>query len=155
MNGHATKAAWGVGRIIGVACLTLTLANCAVVRSWDLLDRRGDFETSQREYTQTIRWGAFDKARQFVAEDAIERWDAARPLLSNVRFTEYAMRSNEFNLQQMTAKVRVTYNGYKVNSLIERTVEETQEWARDPVSGQWHVRPDLTVLSSGITGAMP
>ena len=155
MIGHATKAAGGVGWILGVACLALTLASCATVRSWDLLDRRGDFETSQHEYTQSIRWGAFEKARQFVAEDAIERWDASRPLLSNVRFTEYAMRSNEFNIEQMTATVHVTYNGYKVNSLVERTVEETQEWSRDPVSGQWQVRPDLTVLSAGLSGATP
>ena len=155
MIGYPTKAISGAGRILGVACLALTLANCAAVRSWDLMDRRGDFETSQREYTQSIRWGAYDKARQFVAGDAVERWDASRPLLANVRFTEYAMRSNDFNIDKMIATVHVTYNGYKVNTLVERTVEETQEWSRDPVSGQWQVRPDLTVLSAGINGATP
>ncbi|HBZ70514.1 MAG TPA: hypothetical protein DEP35_12605 [Deltaproteobacteria bacterium] len=125
------------------------------MKSWDLLDRRGDFEDSQREYTQSIRWGAFDQARRFVAKDAIERWDASRPLLSDVRFTEYATQANEFDLEKMTATVRVTYNGYKVNSLIERTVQEKQEWFRDPVTGQWLVRPDLTVLSAGMAGTRP
>ncbi|HME72233.1 MAG TPA: hypothetical protein VKM54_20560 [Myxococcota bacterium] len=155
MISHATKGAWGVGRILGAAFLLLTLASCASVRSWDLLDRRGDFEDKQRDYTQSIRWGEFDRARQFVAKDAIERWDASRPLLSDVRFSEYATKSNEFDIEKMTATVRVTYNGYKVNSLVERTVEEKQEWFRDPVTHQWQVRPDLTVLSAGITGTTP
>jgi hypothetical protein len=141
--------------MVGAACLAFTLVSCATVKSWDLLDRRGDFEDSQREYTQSIRWGAFDQARRFVAKDAIERWDASRPLLSDVRFTEYATQANEFDLEKMTATVRVTYNGYKVNSLIERTVQEKQEWFRDPVTGQWLVRPDLTVLSAGMAGTRP
>jgi len=153
--GQATKGAWAVGQVFGAMCLALTLSSCAAVRSWDLLDRRGDFETSQRQYTQSIRWGSFDEARRFVAKDALERWDASRPLLSDVRFTEYEMRSNEFDIEKMTATVRVTYNGYKTNSLIERTVEEKQDWFRDPVNGQWQVRPDLTVLSNGIIGAKP
>jgi len=155
MTSHATKGARAVGRTLGAACLLLTLASCATVRSWDLLDRRGDFETSQRQYTQSIRWGAFDQARGFVAKDTIERWDSSRPLLANVRFTDYAMQSNEFNIEKMTATVRVTYNGYKVNSLVERTVEEKQEWFKDPVTGHWQVRPDLTLLSAGMAGTKP
>ncbi len=155
MRSRATKGAWGVGQLPGVVCLALTLASCATVRSWDLLDRRGAFETSQREYTQSIRWGAFENARPFVAKDALERWDATLPQLSNVRFSEYAMQSSEFNIDKMTATVHVTYNGYKVNSLVERTVEEKQEWFRDPVSGLWQVRPDLTVLSAGMAGTRP
>ncbi|HTF35840.1 MAG TPA: hypothetical protein VK714_19315 [Myxococcota bacterium] len=155
MISHATKGAWAVGRIVGAACLALTLASCAAVRSWDLMDTRGDFQDNQRQYTQYVRWGAFEQARQFVAKDAIERWDASRPLLSDVRFTEYTTQSNEFDIEKMTATVRVTYNGYKVNSLVERTVEEKQEWSRDPVTGQWQVRPDLTVLSAGMAGTRP
>jgi hypothetical protein len=155
MSCHARSGAWGVGELIVAAWLALTLAGCATVRSWDLLDRRGDFEDSQREYTQSIRWGAFDQARQFVAKDAIERWDASRPLLSDVRFTEYAMQSKEFDVEKLTATVHVTYNGYKVNSLVERTVEETQEWFRDPLTGRWQVRPDLTLLRAGMAGTRP
>jgi len=155
MMSQTSRGTRAVGWVVGAACLAFTLASCATVRSWDLLDRRGDFEDSQREYTQSIRWGAFDQARRFVAKDAIERWDASRPLLSDVRFTEYATQSNEFDLEKMTATVRVTYNGYKVNSLIERTVAEKQEWFRDPVTGQWLVRPDLTVLSAGMAGTKP
>lgn len=155
MMSQTSKGARAVGWMVGAACLAFTLVSCATVKSWDLLDRRGDFEDSQREYTQSIRWGAFDQARRFVAKDAIERWDASRPLLSDVRFTEYATQANEFDLEKMTATVRVTYNGYKVNSLIERTVQEKQEWFRDPVTGQWLVRPDLTVLSAGMAGTRP
>ena len=155
MKGYTRSGAGGVGEWITAACLALSLVGCATVRSWDLLDRRGDFEYSQREYTQSIRWGAFDQARQFVAKDAIERWDASRPLLTNVRFTEYATQSKEFDVQKLTATVHVTYNGYKINSLVERTVEETQQWFRDPLTGRWQVRPDLTVLSAGITGTRP
>jgi len=152
---RATKGAWAAGWMLWMACLGLTLPGCAYVRSWDLLDRRGDFEESQLDYTQSIRWGEFDRARHFVAKDALERWDASRPLLANVRFTEYALRSKDFNIEKMTGTVQVTYNGYKVNTLVERTVEEKQEWFRDPVTHQWQVRPDLTVLSAGITGATP
>jgi hypothetical protein len=148
----ATKGAWGRGRILFAASLALTLSSCATVRRWDLLDRRGDFEANQREYTQSIRWGEFTQARQFVAKDAVERWDASRPLLSGVRFTEYAIESNEFNIDKMTATVRVAYNGYKVSSLVERRVEEKQEWFRDEATGQWRVRSDLTVLSTGMAG---
>ena len=155
MRTDATSAAWALRIRLAAVCLAVTLAGCAIVRGWDLLDRRGDFEHSQREYTQSIRWGAFDQARHFVAKDTVERWDASRPLLSNVRFTEYAIQSNEFDIDKLTATVHVTYNGYKVNSLVERTVAENQEWSRDPATGQWQVRPDLTVLSAGITGTKP
>jgi hypothetical protein len=157
MNRNA-RSGLSVSRGLTVLCFALTLAalgGCATVKSWDLMDHEGDFEDIHKKYTQDIRWGDYEKARVFVADDAMDDFRSQIPDLQDIRFTDYEIREYDFKIDRDTATVRVTYHGYSIKTMVDRSVDETQEWAIVPETREWRVRPDLTFLRAGVVGARP
>jgi hypothetical protein len=139
-------------------CFALTLValgGCATVTSWDLMDHEGDFEDIHKKYTQDIRWGDYEKASVFVADEDLDGFKAQIPQLEDIRFTDYEIREHDYEVERDTATVRVTYHGYSIKTMVERSVEETQEWEIIPDTREWRVRPNLTILRAGVVGARP
>jgi len=104
---------------------------------------RGDaqfvFHESQRQYTQDIRWAQFDRAGHFLAPTALDAFQEQTAAFSEVRFTDYQIRTVEMGEDGHSATVQVTYYAYLRTSPVTLAIDETQEWKKDDGSRAWHV----------------
>ena len=112
------------------------------------IDRHA-FETSQRLFTQLVRWGEFERASEYVSAEQREQFLDAAPDPNMLRFSDYEIHEAQFTDDGEQATVRVTYHSYSVDSFIELVVEETQRWHFDKPNERWVVRSGINNFESG------
>ncbi len=101
------------------------------------------FDTAQLEYTQMIRWGRFDDATVWVAEDAAEEFLAQSAAQENLRVTDYKVLRTNLNNTEWTATVIVRYELHLLDQLINKTVTEKQSWQFNTTANRWEVNTNL------------
>lgn len=101
--------------------------------------RDNNFVEIQKHYTKLVRWAQFDRAREFVEEDAVGSFETHAAMLGRVHFTDYAIRNVRFSPDGATATVQVTYYAYERTALVAFAFDEEQEWSR-PDGRSWKVR---------------
>jgi hypothetical protein len=131
-------------------CLVLLLtAGC--ISPTDPLGHRDALEDAQKRYTNFIRWRDAAKAVQFVDADLRAKFLAQAAELETLEISDYEVGEIEYDDEENTAKVEVTYRGYSLAHLIERKIHVTQEWRRIG-NNDWRVRPDLDTVVAQLRG---
>ena len=124
--------------IVGLALLS----GCAATLT-DPLGRRQALESVQKQYTELIRWGDFERASKYVDPQQRESFVALSRSFETIRLTDFEIAEIEYSGGDEVS-VAVTYRGYAVDTLLERRFREEQVWTREPgVTNQWSVRSDL------------
>jgi hypothetical protein len=113
----------------------------------DPMGRKAAFDDTQRQYTQALRWGQLEKASAFVDPELREAFLAQRPYFEAMRITDFSIGQVDYHPD--SAKVTVTYQGYSLESFVEREVREEQSWRREGGSNSWRVRTDVTAFAKG------
>jgi hypothetical protein len=113
----------------------------------DPMGRKAAFDDTQRQYTQALRWGEIEKASAFVDPELRAAFLAQQSVFEAMRITDFSI--GEVDYQPDSAKVTVTYQGYSLESLVERKVREEQKWHRESGSNRWLVRTDVTAFAKG------
>jgi hypothetical protein len=113
----------------------------------DPMGHRAAFDDIQRQYTQALRWGEIERASAFVEPDLREAFLEQQPIFDAMRITDFSI--GEVDYQSDTAKVTVTYEGYSLESFVERKIREDQSWHRESGSNRWLVRSDVTAFARG------
>lgn len=141
--------------IVGLAtCAQLTLACAFGEFRWsDPLKRQFSLEDAQRQYTEYVRWSAFDKASRYVEPEMRDEYLANAPSTRELRFTDYEMKPVEIDDETGEATVEVTYFAYYPNSPIETQLKEVQHWRRLDKGNSWRVKPAFPQLADSANGA--
>jgi len=132
--------------------LLVLLAGC--VSPSDPLGHRDALEDAQKRYTNFIRWGDAEKAVQFVEPDLRAKFLAQASNLELLAISDYDIGEIEYNDDENTATVEVTYRGYSLAQFVERKIRVTQEWKRSGTN-DWRVRPDLERVVALLRGETP
>ena len=134
-----------------VAALVLFLTNltgCALDLK-DPFNDRAFLDDTQKEFSQSLRWGAIEKAAAFVVPEQRAEFDQLKPTLSELRITDYEMMSLE-RLSDTEAKAAVRYRGYTLSSPIERSIVINETWILDPATHHWMVRLEVARLRKAL-----
>ena len=127
--------------LVLTAAVALSSLGCAFgeIRLGNPFDREYTLDQAQHRYTTLVRFGDFERARDFVNEG--ERDDFLRRMkaLDEARFTEFDSEIPELDAKKKTATIVVTYTVYTPAIPYELEVSETQVWSRDGMSNNWHV----------------
>ncbi len=125
-----------------VLCVLL-LAGPSGCITWftDPMGRKAAFDDTQRQYTNYLRWGEIEKASTFVDPTLREAFVAQAPVFETMRITDYSIGEVEY--LDDSATVTVTYQGYSLESFVERKIREDQSWYREEGSNRWLVRSDV------------
>jgi hypothetical protein len=131
--------------------LLLVSAGCA---STDPLGRVDALRDVQKQYTDMVRWGDVERAQRFVDPALRAEFVRLAAAFEGLRITDAEI--GEFEHEEMTARVTVTYRGYAVANLVEKEAREEQEWYRDEgLANVWHVRPGLVAVVTALGGRPP
>lgn len=129
----------------------LAIAGCASFS--DPLGRHEALEMAQKQYTEAIRWGDLDIARNFVEPEQRDAFELLTPTFEEIRITDFEIGSIEGD--ESEASVTVTYRGYARAYQIEKPFREHQQWSRvEGLANQWHVQSDLGEGVITLLGAM-
>lgn len=109
----------------------------------DLGGKSDQFETGHLEYTQMVRWGNFDKAAGWIAQESAEKFLADAAVAEKLRFTDYNILNKNLNSEDWTATVTVRYEMHLVDELINRTVTEKQNWKFNQTADRWELNTNL------------
>jgi hypothetical protein len=134
--------------------LLLCLGLAAGCVTSDPLGHRDALEDAQRRYTNMIRWRDAEKAVQFVDPELREQFLAHAKALDLLDISDYDIGEIEYDEEDQSATVEVTYRGYSRAHLIEREVRVTQEWHRKE-GNDWRVAPDLELVVAKLKGEAP
>jgi hypothetical protein len=144
--------------LLTLALAAAALAGCAALG--DPLGRRDQLEELQLRYTQALRWGEVEDASEFVDPSLRASFAERAAALERFRISDYDIGKIRFENDDERATVVVTYRGYALASLVERSIRETQEWSRE--DGEWTVRPrfdgvigPIEARSEGASGSVP
>lgn len=134
----------------GLAASLLCLALAACVSPTDPLGREEALEEAQKKYTELIRWGDVQRAGAYVDPELLDEFLELAGSMEDLRFTDFEIGEIEFDHD--SARVSVTYRGYRVSEFVERQAREVQEWHRDGLKNDWRVRPGLHDVVAAIEG---
>jgi hypothetical protein len=139
------------GALARVWIAVLVTAGCA---SSDPLGRVDALRATQKQYTDMVRWGDVEQAQKFVDPAMREEFVRLAASFEGLRITDAEI--GEFEHEEMTARVTVTYRGYALANLVEKEAREQQEWYRDEgLANVWHVRPGLDAVVTALGGRPP
>ncbi len=132
-------------------CLALPLSMLLGLgcQNFDAMGRRSSLHETQLHYTQMLRWGEFNRASQHVDPEAREEYQRNAPALEGMRVTEFDIGDIQFDEENLTANVVVTYRAYSLTTLVETSFREEQEWRRTDGTNDWLVRPKIEGLVNG------
>jgi len=137
-----------ITHLLGVALLVAVSFGCANDLN-DPYHAREMLRDTQKEFSQYLRWGAIEKASQFVVEDQRAEFASLAPHLSDLRITEYEiMKVDQTSADE--ALVVVRYVGYSLASPIERSIVLDQNWTRVPETQFWMVRLEVNRLREAL-----
>lgn len=114
---------------------------------------RDDLEETQRKYVRLLRWGEYDAASLFVADEARPAFREQIPTLQNVRFSDYEIVDTQLNDAVDEAEILVSYRAYHMSRMIEHSWSERQTWERE--GSQWRITPDMDGLRSALDTLEP
>jgi hypothetical protein len=137
-------------RVLGLCALLLVGPSGCVTWFTDPLGRHAAFDDTQRQYTQYLRWGEVEKASSFVDPALREDFLRQAPVFEGLRITDFSMGEVEYRGD--AADVTVTYQGYKLDTFVERKIREQQAWYREGASNRWRVRSDVAVFAEAFGG---
>lgn len=127
----------------------LTLPGCLATLV-DPMGRQNSLEEAQRRYTALVRWGEIERAAQWVVEDEQETFLSLAPSFERIRMTDAAHGPLVFE-DGDSATVTVTYRAYSLDTLVEKTFVERQEWSRAPGMGnEWRVRSQIDGIFAAV-----
>jgi hypothetical protein len=112
----------------------------------DPMGRKAALSRAQREYTKLLRWSDVKAAARFVHPEMREQFLSYADEFDGIRVTDFEIDEVSFGEREATATVCVTYHAYSMASMLEKEIEETQEWERLENGNQWVVRPELEGL---------
>ncbi len=112
----------------------------------DPMGYKSSFASAQREYTKLLRWSDVGAAARFVHPEMREQFLSYGDKFANIRVTDFEVGSATFGEDEATATIFVTYHAYSMTSMLEKRIQETQEWERLEDSNVWVVRPKLKGL---------
>ena len=142
----------GVIRLL-VPLLLLAGSGCLSLFT-DPMGRQRALAETQRNYTNLIRWGDFEKAGELVDPSVREEFLGYLPALKQIRITEFEIGKLAFlDGGNDAASVTVTYRGYSLSSFVETPLREEQEWHRQGRSNLWLVRPQIQAIVSAFPEA--
>ncbi len=140
---RARAAAW-------VLVLALAALGCETLT--DPFQHKDAFRETQKRFTQYVRWGNFAAASEFVDPEIRADFLALAPDASEVRFTDYEILRMDIGEDVSSASVDVRYHGYLASLPVERSIDVTQDWSRDPATGRWSVRLEVAKLRGALSG---
>lgn len=118
----------------------------------DPLGRQDALEETQRRYTELVRWGELEKASTFVDPELQADFMALEQDYDALRITDFEI--SEIVYEEEGASVTVSYEGYLMTTLIERSAREEQQWYREEGLGNvWRVRPQLDAVLAALRGS--
>ncbi len=118
----------------------------------DPLGRQDALEEAQQKYTELVRWGDIERAGKFVDPAMRDGFLRLSKQLEQLRITDFEIGDIEHG--DKSAVVTVTYQGYSVATLIERSARERQKWYREEgFANVWRVRPELADVVATLRGA--
>ncbi len=126
-------------------------SGCIATLFTDPMGYHAAFDDTQRQYTNYLRWGQFDKASSFVDPALRDAFLKQAPAFEGLRITDFERGDVEY--QGDRATVTVTYAGYALDTFIERKIREDQYWYREGNSTRWRVRSDVAVFARASEGA--
>jgi hypothetical protein len=112
----------------------------------DPMGYKASFASAQREYTKLLRWSDVGAAARFVHPEMREQFLSYGDEFANIRVTDFEVGNVSFGEDEATATIHVTYHAYSMTSMIEKRIQETQEWERLEADNEWVVRPKLEGL---------
>jgi len=134
-------------------CVLLLLGASGCV-TWftDPMGYKADFDRTQRQYTNYLRWGEIERAGRFVDPEQRDAFMRLAPAFATMRITDYEI--GEISYESDHASVTVTYAGYSLDTFVEHTIREDQQWYRKDSTSGWKVRSDIAPIArSGQEGA--
>jgi hypothetical protein len=138
-----------IGKFLARALAFTLVAIAAGCMSFkDPMHQEDVFNESVRQFTQYVRWGNFQGAAAFLAEEQQDELLALAPQLSDVRFTDYEILRKDLNATRDAGTVDVVYTGYRLSSPISRTMRLHQEWRR--TDGKWGVAIELEPMREAL-----
>ena len=135
--------------VLSLLMVLLLSASLGCINLSDPMGWRSALKNSQLTYTQSIRGGNLEKAREFVDPELRQAFLDVADSFAKVRVTDYDIGSIQY-ASSSEATVNVTYRAYALGTYLDRVIRETQEWRRASVGGQWWVRPTLQNLVAGV-----
>ena len=136
-------------RLLLALSILLLAAGC--ITPGDPLGHRDALEEAQKRYTNMIRWGDAERAVQFVDPELREKFLAHAGELEDLAISDYDVGEIQYDDDNRTAQVEVTYRGYSLSHLVERKVRVTQEWHRSE-GNDWLVRPEIEDVVAQLKG---
>ena len=106
----------------------------------DPMGHKAAFDDTQRQYTNYLRWGEIGKASAFVDPALREAFLEQAPVFESMRITDFEIGEVEYTNDGAT--VSVTYQGYSLETFVERKIREDQSWYREGTN-RWRVRSDV------------
>ena len=134
---------WTMRIAIGGICLLCF--GCLGTLASDPMGRKYSLENAQRQYTEAIRWGQFEKAGAFVSPEVREEFHTFSGAFERIRITDYEVGRIILDEEKKNATVQVTYRGYRNGAFVEKPLREVQEWYREN-GNEWWVRPQMSSL---------
>jgi len=110
----------------------------------DPMKRRFSLEDIQQQYTDYVRWSAFNEASVFVDPEVREAYLAGAPKIEDLRFTDYESAPVTLDEEMSEATIEVIYDAYRPRSLIQIKVTEVQHWRRYGKGNHWMVKPTFS-----------
>ena len=134
--------------ILGLTVLVGFAVGCAADLN-DPYHQRDRLQVTQKEFSQYLRWGAIEKASQFVVEEQRDEFKSLAPHLTDLRITDYEVMKVE-QRSDTEALVVVRYVGYSLSSPIERSIVLDQTWTRVPETDFWMVSLEVNRLREAL-----
>ena len=139
--------------IVRVVALLAALAVAGCASFSDPLGRQDALEIAQKRYTEAIRWGDLDIARNFVEPEQRDTFALLTPTFEAIRITDFEI--GQFEGDESETSVTVTYRGYARAYQVEKPFSEHQQWSRvEGLKNQWQVQSDLDEGVGTLLGAM-
>jgi hypothetical protein len=134
--------------------LTLFISSGCASSFADPGGKHRSFEFAQRGYTKLVRWGELERASAYVDPERREAFMEDARLMQGVRVTDFDIGPPTYSNGDDTVRISVVYHAYSEATLVEKKIQEDQEWYREGgMKNRWHVRPDLHQIVSGTTGS--
>jgi hypothetical protein len=120
-------------------------------------ERRERLNDSAIRYTSFLRFGNVEMASAFVEPTLRTQFATVfgasdRNLL---RFTEIEVGEMEFGPERGSATVQVQARMYRLPSVREVSLIESQRWRYDPGSQRWYVTPDFAAYGGDVHEPIP
>ncbi len=127
---------------MALVALVALCAGCNMLSFKDPMHHEDTFTDAMRQFTQAVRWGNFNGASKFVVDEQRDEFLQLAPEISDVRFTDYEILSQDLNEDRNEATVDVIYTGYRLTSPISRSIRLHQKWKRTGTT-DWKVTVEL------------